>query len=728
MADPRHQLLIRCKTVALAVALAWGGLVPVVAVRAQMPGGGKVVVPGSATIDTRDPTRYVVTQSGNKAIINWDSFSVGAGNSVRFVQSGRDAVVLNRVVGNDVSRIFGSISANGQVFLVNPNGIYFAPGATLDVGGLVATTLGIRDKDFLAGNYVFTRGDSAARAEVVNAGVLKARDNGYVVLAGDYAANRGVIEARLGTVMLGSASKMTLDVDGDSLINYALNERNLTELAGVANSGELLADGGRVVMTAMTARSLTGAVVNNTGVIQARGVEEKAGAVYLLADDAGIALGSGSKIDVSGAKGGGTVLVGGNYQGSGGEVHASTVSMAADASIKADATQNGDGGKVVLWSDGVTDFKGTISARGGSQGGDGGDVEVSGKQLAYAGTVDTRAPEGKTGSLLLDPANITISNDPDSDVTAGTPFGDATDNGGTSNLNVTTLQNALASSNVTVTTATTAGSDAGNITVKDAVTWSSSNMLSLIAANQILINATVSGTSGTLVLNAGGGATQSAAIQVGNLALKGSGTFTLNNSGNAVDTLAASVNGAVNFRTSGALSVGSVDGVNGVSLSGKAFTLTVGGALSQTQALNVGSLELNSSTGTVDLSNASNSIGSVAAQTHGDFTLKNTSANLYIQTLGSTTGVNTDNHNFTLINTNTLWLGNGSSNGTVDVGSGTIDLTSNRELQYGSAPLKADKLVVRTTNYAGLSGVANSVNTLAVSATGTGGGSSSQSF
>ena len=81
---------------------------------AQMPGGGKVVVPGSATIDTGNPNKYVVTQHGSKAIINWDSFSIGPDGSVRFVQPGKDAVVLNRVVGNDVSRIFGSMSSNGQ--------------------------------------------------------------------------------------------------------------------------------------------------------------------------------------------------------------------------------------------------------------------------------------------------------------------------------------------------------------------------------------------------------------------------------------------------------------------------------------------------------------------------------------------------------------------------------------------------------------------------------------
>lgn len=733
MAHPKYPLLMSCKPVALAVMLALGGVTPA---SAQMPTGGQVVVPGSATINTGNSANYVVTQHGDKAIINWDSFSIGAGNSVRFVQPGANSVVLNRVTGNDLSRIFGTLSSNGQIFLVNPNGVYFAPGASLDVGGLLATTLNIRDSDFLAGRYLFTRGDAAARAEVINAGLIRAREGGYVVLAGDYAANRGVIEARLGTILLGSANQMTLDIHGDSLVSYAMNERNLTELAGVANSGQLMADGGRVVMTAMTARSLTGAAVNNSGLIQARGVEDKGGAVYLLADNADIALGSGSNIDVSGAKGGGTVLVGGNWQGSGSEVQASNVSMAADTRIKADATDSGDGGKVVLWSTGATDFKGSISARGGANGGDGGNVEVSGKKLlGFAGTVDTRAPQGKTGTLLLDPTNITISTAADTAISCSAGTCSDTGSIGTSNLNITTLQAALAGSNVLVTTSSGGTAD-GNITIQNALAWSSGNMLTLQAANQILINATVTSTidattggalNGTLVLNAGNGVTQSAAVRVANLLLKGGGTFALNHQDNAVNTLAANTTGYIGFRNARALNIGNVDGVSGVT-TGNTFSLRVNGALDQTDALKVGALELHSDAGAVTLNDVGNSITALAAETNDAFSLRNSSAILYIQTIGAKTGINTHNNNFTLINANTLQLGNGALDGRLNAGSGVVDLSSNRIVQTSKAKLTADQLVLRTTNYAGLSGTANSVNRLAVVATGAGGGNVAQSL
>jgi len=426
----------------------------------QLPTGGNVVS-GSASIHNTSATQQVITQGSNKAIINWQGFSIGQGNSVQFVQPGAGSVVLNRVVGHDPSSIFGSLSANGQVFLVNPQGIYFSPGASLNVGSLIASTLNIRDDDFLAGRYSFTRDpNSPANASVINEGLIRAREGGYVVLAGDYVANRGIVEARLGTVALAAGSKVTLDLQGDSLINLAVNEKTVASLAGVANSGEINAEGGRVVMTAAVARDLAGTVVNNSGVIRASGTVSKDGAIYLVGDggdvsssgslnvsgtrggnvtvqSTGTTLVSGSvdatgsvgkggtvqvlgqyagltgnaSIDASGSTGGGTVLVGGDYQGKNPAVqNAQRTYVGADTQIKADATQNGDGGKVIVWADDVTRYHGTISARGGAQGGNGGFAEVSGKEsLVFNGTADLRAPQGTTGTLLLDPKNIRIT-------------------------------------------------------------------------------------------------------------------------------------------------------------------------------------------------------------------------------------------------------------------------------------------------------------------------------
>ncbi|MDP2811447.1 MAG: filamentous hemagglutinin N-terminal domain-containing protein, partial [Rhodocyclaceae bacterium] len=268
------------------------GLLPGLAF-AELPAGGAVVGgAASATIGYPAANRMVVNQVIDRSIINWQSFSIGSGNYVQFIQPSSSSVVLNRVVGGSPSDILGSMSANGQVFLVNPNGVFFGAGASIDVAGLVATTLAIRDQDFLAGNHVFSRdAASPALAKVTNAGTIAARDGGYVVLAGDYAANTGVIQARLGTVALAAGNKLTLDLQGDRLINFAVNEKTLASLAGVANAGQLLADGGRVVMTAAVAGDLAATVVNNTGLVQAQSMVEHDGSIYLAADGGSIRVG-----------------------------------------------------------------------------------------------------------------------------------------------------------------------------------------------------------------------------------------------------------------------------------------------------------------------------------------------------------------------------------------------------------------------------------------------------
>jgi len=152
-------------------ALAVMAPVPAVA----LPQGGSVAA-GTASISTNAST-LTVNQTSSKAIINWQNFSVGAGESVNFRQPGASSVALNRVLGNNPSQIFGHLTANGQIFLINPNGIVFGPGAQVDVGGLVASTLDIANQDFLAGNYQFS---GVSTASVVNYGKIKAFNGGYV--------------------------------------------------------------------------------------------------------------------------------------------------------------------------------------------------------------------------------------------------------------------------------------------------------------------------------------------------------------------------------------------------------------------------------------------------------------------------------------------------------------------------------------------------------------------
>ena len=187
-----------------------GALSPLMAL--ANPTGGQVVG-GTATITTPNANSTQIKQSSQNAVINWQQFSVGANQYVQFLQPNSSAVILNRVIGNNPSSIFGDITANGQVFLINPNGILFGRGAVLDVSGLVAGTQDISTPDFMASNYRFVKGSGAPDASVINQGAISIAKNGYVVLAGDYVENDGVINAQSGRVLLAAGGATTLTLD-----------------------------------------------------------------------------------------------------------------------------------------------------------------------------------------------------------------------------------------------------------------------------------------------------------------------------------------------------------------------------------------------------------------------------------------------------------------------------------------------------------------------------------
>ncbi len=486
---------------------------------AQAAPEGGTVAAGNATI-SQNGTLTTINQASNKAIINWNSFNIAAGETVRFNQPGASAIALNRVTGNNASAIYGTLSANGQVFLINPNGVLFAKGAQVNVGGLAASTLGLSDKDFLNGNYKFS---GASGQSVVNQGELSAAAKGYVALLGANVANEGVIVAKEGTAVLGAGSQVNLDFSGDGLLQLSVDKEAVAALA--SNKGLIRADGGLVVMSAKSADALAGMVVNNSGVIEAKSITAKNGVIRLEGGANGVVRNSGSLnvsgleagqtggtvkvlgdkvslsetsvINASGDAGGGTILAGGNYQGSGSEQRAKETTVAAGASLMADAVTNGNGGTVVVWADKNTTFGGSISAKGGSEGGDGGKVETSGKQtltVADSAKVDTTAIKGKTGSWLLDPEDFTIG-------TGAT---------GTNYWNNSNLQTALGSSNITITTTqnqntangatynTSGGSGNGDINIIAPLSWNA-NKLTLSAYRNINIKSTLSA-SGTAAL------------------------------------------------------------------------------------------------------------------------------------------------------------------------------------------------------------------------------------
>jgi filamentous hemagglutinin family protein len=357
------------------------------------PDGGDVIR-GAADIIRPDANTTTIDQHTDRAVINWQTFNVDADEYVIFNQLDSSSVVLNRVLSSDASYILGQMQANGQVFLLNPHGMFFGEGAVLDVQGFLGTTLDIANDDFMAGNYRFTRADNAAAlGQVTNAGSITAGNGGYVMLAGDFTENTGFISAMGGTAALVSGNALTLDIAGDGLVNFAVNEATLAEQAGVRNAGSIIADGGMVVMTARVAHDVTSTVVNNEGLVRARSIEERNGAIWLV--------GRGGHVEQSGtldangenADGGRIILYGDN-----------DIVLADGGLQTATGDDNHSGGTIRAIAEDHLDFQAdnTMQATGGLSGGF---VEVSGHgSIALRGVTNV----GRGGTYLIDPASISI--------------------------------------------------------------------------------------------------------------------------------------------------------------------------------------------------------------------------------------------------------------------------------------------------------------------------------
>ena len=402
-----------------------------------LPTGG-TVVKGSATISSNG-TDLTVNQASQRLIADWQSFSIGAGNTVRFVQPSSSSVALNRITGDEASSIYGSLVANGHVFLQNSNGVYFAPGAQVSVGGLLATSLIVDPDKFMLGKVSLSQG-STASGEVVNAGSIVTTPGGSVVLAGPVVANSGFISTPGGTTALAAGNAVEIDPTGSGLLSISVPVAAVN--ARLTQSGRIEADGGAVRLAAAATDAALRTVMQVDGVVRARSIESRGGEIVLSGGNSGnvvvsgvldasgatagtqggtvkvlgdsITLAGAARLDASGAAGGGTVLVGGNWHGAGSEQNASTTTVGAQVVLDASAGTRGNGGDVVVWSDKLTKFAGEIKSTGGTASGEGGHAEVSGKaRLDFTGGADTRAPHGKRGSLLLDPENLDIGNTAD---------------------------------------------------------------------------------------------------------------------------------------------------------------------------------------------------------------------------------------------------------------------------------------------------------------------------
>jgi len=441
-----------------------------------LPTGGQVVA-GQATIG-QSGSRMDVNQTTNKAILNWNSFSIGSGAQVNFNQPNSNSVALNRVLGSDPSAIYGSLTANGQVFLVNPNGVLFGRGARVDVGGLVASSMGISNADFMNGNNRFTRDGSTA--SVVNEGNMYAK---YVALLAPEVRNSGLISATLGSVAMAAGDAVTLNISGQNLVDVQVDAATIATL--VENRQLIQADDGTVILSAQAASGLMSRVVNS-GAIEANGITQHGGTIYLSA---------GQEVSQTG-------------------------------SLSANAGTLGDGGRITVLASlanpsSLTLADGSISAQGGALGGRGGQVETSASHLQIADSlrVNTSAAHGPSGNWLLDPNDFTIA----------ASGGNATGSSIASNLLTTDVTIATASQG-------TAGGN-GDIFVNDNIAVGGSS-----AGHSLTLQA-----QRNIVVQAGKAITDAAANPIGVNLQSGGATVFLDNVGASSAVTAVNIHGNLNI-------------------------------------------------------------------------------------------------------------------------------------------------------------------------------------
>ena len=388
---------------------------------AHAQSSGLQAVHGAASMAVQGNHTVITTHNGagsNHSALNWQSFGVAAGTTTQFNQPSAASTSINRVLGNNPSQIFGTLSSNGKLVLVNPAGIAVGAGAVVDTAGFTASTLRMSDADALAGRMRFGDGGIAGGLSV--GGHIVARGGDVVLIAPNIETSQNaVIQSPSGATVLAAGQKVEVTGRGlegihlqvqapqDSAVNLGTIKGDAVGIfagtlkhSGLISATQASAEGGKVVLKGQDTAEISGTITAQKGNL--------GGQVHATANK--VKLKSGAVIEASGAAGGGEVLIGGGWQGKDARISNAAETLAESGStIRANATDNGHGGTVVLWADGATRFAGSVSARGGQHGGDGGNVEVSGKDtLQFRGHAELGAAAGRLGNLLLDPATLVI--------------------------------------------------------------------------------------------------------------------------------------------------------------------------------------------------------------------------------------------------------------------------------------------------------------------------------
>ncbi len=681
------------------------------------------ITSGDGSFHQPNGNELIIQQNSDRLISQWQQFNIGTNEKVQFLQPNSEAIALNRITGGNPSEILGQLLANGKIFLLNPSGIFFGQSARVDVGGLMASTLSLSDNNFLDGNYSFVQDSNKPLASIINEGIINA-EGGYVGLLAPSVVNKGTVVANLGSIHMASGEAAVLDFSGDGLINFEITQPvrgDVIDTSGnvtqdrVINSGTLQADGGHVALSARDAVKVFDNVISHTGTIQARTVEKKEGRVFLNGGDQGITHVTGTidasgldgdehggtvhilgervglfdnaSVDVSGNNGGGTILIGGDYQGKGDVPNALVSYVDKNVVLSARAANSGDGGKVIVWADDTTRFFGRVDARGGETSGDGGFVEVSGKEfLAFEGDVDTSAKNGSTGTLLLDPGTITIA---DGSGTDSLSSGALTVSSGDSTIFEQTLESVAATTNIALEAGT-------SITVADL----SDDVLDLQQTSGNSVTFTTTDEAGTITFT-----------DVFDEIRTQGGSVTMNSSGGTVSVGKINSNG-------GAVTLNGADGVtvNGdIRTGGGAYTVNAdsdnGGVGVYTQGINktvrTGGGAVTITASDVDLLNGSANISGSTTNFRSiitDHNFTDGGSVTFNQSLsGVTIGIgesassnfNIDQNELASIRTPTLNIGSNGTSGDITIGKSDFGLKATTITSGSGITLSGSKVIFR---------------------------------
>jgi filamentous hemagglutinin family protein len=501
------------------------------------PQGG-TVVGGSATI-SQAPGTTTITQTSQRAAIDWQSFNLGSKARVTFNQPNAQAIALNRVIANNPSIIAGRIDANGRIVLVNQDGVVFTPGSEVNAESLVVSTSGISPKNFMAGKLIFDQQPKPG-ARIVNDGRITMKQAGLAAFVAPEVINRGTITAQLGHVVLAGASAFTLNLSGDGLISINvtravrqidLGGRKVTAL--VTNEGTIVANGGRITLTARAVDGLIQQLLDVGGTLRADSVGRQPGAITIqgiggdlqvagqllargeapgsaggtIAVDAtgNVNVASTARIDASGRTGGGVVALGTDAArvlqapSDTAAPKAARVSIAQGATIAADATEAGSGGRITALSRSNTTAAGTISAQGAGTG-YGGLIEISSDGvISLSGTDTTFAPSGHSGTILLDPKTLIVT------ASGGTPSAGTTTASGTFTVGTDSSTSSYIDASILDSqTGAVELSASSLISIASAISSSSISTLAMNSGGDIRIAAPVTLTTGSIEATANG--------------------------------------------------------------------------------------------------------------------------------------------------------------------------------------------------------------------------------